>query len=111
MFLQKLERSMGLATKEIEFTPLARRQLRKITDYILKEFGYKSAGKFVLSVEKALQKIAEGKIVHRNFSKSKYIRYFVLNKKNVFLYQELKNSIVVLGVYNVRQDLSFLKGK
>jgi plasmid stabilization system protein ParE len=102
---------MALVTKEIDFTPLAGRQLQKITDYILKEFGHNSAGKFVLSVEEALQKIAEGKIVHRNFSKSKYIRYFVLKKKNVFLYRELKDSIVVLGVYNARQDLRFLKGK
>jgi plasmid stabilization system protein ParE len=102
---------MVLEVKIVEFTPLARVQLEEVIGYIIREFDKKSAEKFVLALERQLQKIAEGKIAHKTFYKSKYIRYFIANRKNYILYREMKKSVQVVGVYGVKQDIEKIKNK
>ena len=100
---------MASEVKIVEFTPLARIQLEDVIDYIMCEFGKRSAEKFILTLEKNLQNVAEGKIVNRYFYKSRHIRYFIANRKNYILYREMKKSIQVVGVYGVKQDIGKIK--
>ena len=51
---------MASVIKPIEFTPLAKSQLQSTVDYIIKEFGIKSAEKFLQKTERHLQAVAEG---------------------------------------------------
>jgi hypothetical protein len=75
---------MALIAKSIEFTPLARLQLQAVIDYTIKEFGSKSAEKFVFATERRLRNIADGKIVYRYFYKTKQIRYFIAHRKKLY---------------------------
>jgi len=102
---------MVSGVKIIEFTPLARIQLEGVIEYIIQEFGKKTAEKFILLLETQLQKIAEGKVFHKNFYKSKHIRYFIVNRKNYVLYREMKRSIHIVGVYGVKQNIGNIKSR
>ena len=53
---------MASVIKPIEFTPLAKSQLQSTVDYIIKEFGIKSAEKFLHKTERHLQAVAEAEL-------------------------------------------------
>lgn len=90
--------------KDLIWSPLADEDLDNVIEYLLTNWSNKIAAKFLEVLYKQIDKI----IVHpKHFPTvygSKNYRKCVITKHNTLFYKEFKNGILILRIFDTRQN-------
>ncbi len=89
---------------EIEWTAIAEQQYGEIVHYIAEKWSIDIASKFINTVEKKLELLAQFPQLGRSSYKRKQVRKFPLSRQNTLIYQLIGNTIFILEIYDTRQN-------
>lgn len=98
-------------TKRYILTPQADSDLEEIFLYTIKKWGMSQAEKYLLELDEAMIKLAEGEVSGKNCEmllpeKGKGLQYYHVNKHYV-IYRNYHDGIEVITLYHDRMDLPY----
>ncbi len=93
--------------KSIKYTPDAADKLRKLNDYISKEYGKVKAKKIIKSITDAINDLKDHErkslLVSNMFEVDTDCRYIFASRNYVF-YRIEEHSICIINIYNEKED-------
>ena len=101
-----LEKGMN---KHIKLSPLAKRDLAIILEYLDLNWNAKVINNFIDVFQECLKRISYGPNLFSYFRKDLNIRKCIVTKHNTLYFRENTNEIQILRVYDVRQNPNKLK--
>jgi len=88
----------------IRWSSRASLQFDEILDYLTDEFGHSSASKFAKRIYKFTDTLAVFPDIGKIQNKEIDIRGFVVEKRSTVLYKIYKDHVLIISLYNNRQD-------
>jgi len=90
--------------KEVFLSRLAERNYEAIVDYIMAEWGVKSANYFIDRLIEVRILMSENPALYSFHDELKQIRRCVVTKHNVLYFKEKKDSIIILTIFHTLQN-------
>jgi len=94
--------------KPVIWSPLSEIDIGNILDYVEKNWGNKVVLSFIDLIENQINQISTNPKQFPIIYKRKKVRKCVLTKHNTLYYRESKYYVVILRIYDTRQDPSTL---
>ena len=91
------------------WTDRAIRDLKNIIDYLSDNWTYRELQKFAQKLDKRLIIIASNPSIFPQTSKRKNVRKSVLTKHTVIYYKQEKDGVIILTLFDPRQNPKKLK--
>ena len=95
--------------KKIIWSSLSEKDLSNIMSYLNKEWDAKVANQFIDIIEEILKQILINPKQFPLINKKRKVRKCVITKHNTLFYQDRKEYISILRIYDTRQDPEKLK--
>lgn len=95
--------------KKIIWSSLSEKDLSDIMSYLNKEWDAKIANQFIDIIEKILKQISLNPKQFLLINKKRKVRKCVITRHNSLFYQDRKEYISILRIYDTRQDPEKLK--
>lgn len=95
--------------KKIIWSSLSEKDLSDIMSYLNKEWDAKIANQFIDIIEKILKQISLNPKQFPLINKKRKVRKCVITRHNSLFYQDRKEYISILRIYDTRQDPEKLK--
>jgi len=89
---------------EVKWTKRAQLNLEYTASYIEKEWGSRSAQKFIRKVNRLLETLKKQPHIGKIAVKEKEIRAFVFSRQNKVFYRIRSNYIIILAIFDNRMD-------
>ena len=89
---------------QVEWTKRAQTTFNKTVDYLQKEFGDKSAEKFIQKIDRYVDLIAGNPQFGKVEEVEKYIRGILVSNYSYIFYRIEKEKVIVLKFFDGRQD-------
>ena len=96
-------------TKKIIWSSLSEKDFSGIMSYLNKEWDAKVSKHFIDIIEEVLEQISLNPKQFPLINKKRKVRKSVLTKHNTLFYQDRKEYISILRIYDTRQDPEKLK--
>ena len=97
--------------KEIIWSPLSVNDIENTIEYLSDTWNEQVINEFLDEVDLSLQRIALYPRLYPIINKKLKVRMCVVTKHNTIFYQEKKNTIQLLRIFDTRQDPEKLKFK
>jgi plasmid stabilization system protein ParE len=91
---------------KIEWTDDALEDMRKVLEYLVNHWSYKTADEFEEITLSRLDTLADSPLIGITSSANKAVRSILLTKHNKLYYQISENLIIVLNIFDTRQNPS-----
>lgn len=95
--------------KKIIWSSLSEKDFSNIMSYLNKEWDTKVANQFIDIIEEILEQISLNPKQFPLINKKRKVRKCVITKHNSLFYQDKKEFISILRIYDTRQDPEKLK--
>ena len=93
-----------MADKSLRWSDRALKENRKLTDYLLSDWGDKIASRVSEQIEKATQRIQQTPLQFPIFSKQKNVRRAVISPQTSIFFKVYRTEIVIISVFDNRQN-------
>ena len=90
--------------KKIIITKRFRNNTLRVYQYLLKEFSFKSANKFLDRLEKRIEFIARNPEIGKASAKRKDVRSVLFTPHNQIFYRYQKNTVEILCLFDMRKN-------
>lgn len=89
---------------ETKWSKIANSQLEEVETYLFEEFSYNEVIELYDDIEKALELIASGVVVHQDYEYMKGYKKVLVARYNTMVYKLEKDRIYIAGFLNNRKS-------
>lgn len=98
-----------VSTKNVIWSPSARKDPENITDYLMHVWGIKVLEKFLRRLDKLIEHIVINPKQYPLINNKLKLRKCVITKQNTLYYRVINNHIQIIRIFDTRQDPHKLK--
>ena len=89
---------------KIKWTPIAKEHLKDTVKYLKKVWGKEIAKYFVDEINRNIEIIKSGVVVHQDFEDIEGVKKVLITKHNYLIYEKNEQIINILGLINNYKD-------